>query len=1236
MAEKLKTDLSKLIVRKKQDGGEFAYLIKSTGKEIAGKKLAFMLLKNDPGFSSLKKANKTADESDEDFEAKVTKILPTVPFGGGTVVVTTAKTTPKASPKVQPTVTPKKVEVVKDYEKLTKDVLFKLVARRKLDGGQFTYVYRPLEKAVTGKKTLLNFLKNQEAEYTKLQKTKNPSESDQEFTTRVLQILASVPFETETVASDPSPKASPAAVSKAQKRKGDAKKAPTIQAPKRSKLDLSGSLRTVYLDLAIFSSKDIPAHICQIGAVEDKPNNPKKFFRAVYHPKFLRYSESTLEKLNMRNNTKGILFKKHNFDTMCCEEAKALAQLLSFLETVKNNFKNLSLVVYRREALYHLLKALDNNQKSGLVRRFAACVTSVVCIEDLIEEGELEEHKPMKHIKKFYSKVLGASQSGGGKKECAEDYADMLMNIMVRIESEISTIFGESGEGSNDCYQRYVKKGAFTPKLKITDEMFTVTNSQNFLSNEQYLLEKIETSSASTSKVSSVPPPKPQQAQSSKKSAKKAEMEVMEVEEEEEDPNSFTTVGSDVLFPVLSQPVLVRLGEVDENTKFVKFSLSKEYQEISQNKWRTLPSSSKVFWKADKPYAFLHLCPEDSLLGDKPFVKPVQKLGLGTALGTFRSLNKTDEEQRNLSTKVSVELVVDQLDKISINKGQKAAVPVKLMLKQGSLTNGSVKDFVIRPSDVLIMTKANVPGLEFVNNFVAVDKKPLSVNSAKVIVTAAAGKLQLKEGQIIGTSTLFQNDVKLVFSKMAEQGEMSVVPEVSETDSGPKKLSNQKMNRSLKTIGASRLYAQGSNSILVRLDQYQASKLSSKFNKACIKFSPEFTEVIDKNKNSLKIEKLKEKDSVVKVYWKGSTPYAFIDIRIAPGRNKGSIDFCDIISDYNLGMYAPMDYCKDIPPVSQINMMVCVDFLEKNVVVDNQPKLVKVYLKFKDAEVDKQQVIEECFSITRVYNSKLEVLSLVFKPDSHSRLAPQKTATNDMKAVLVVKTKNDVEGVVSLNPREVMAECCSLVPEDNLKRFAVCGKKVMIQQDSYGSSNDDFGMMDQGPQMGQNRNFSQGGGRMDVWEDPMSDMMSMGMGGMRSMGPRNGGYRPPTSDIHNPFEMDLPDRDYMNYRESMGQGLGMGGGPQTFSRGGARGGIKSRLGAHAGGIQSRLGSGHGITNPMFDASPFNNAPASKKASVFAQAKAKLNSGRGGSGFGRGGRGSFKGAQGPPKKGTWSS
>ena len=61
-------------------------------------------------------------------------------------------------------------------------------------------------------------------------------------------------------------------------------------------------------------------------------------------------------------------------------------------------------------------------------------------------------------------------------------------------------------------------------------------------------------------------------------------------------------------------------------------------------------------------------------------------------------------------------------------------------------------------------------------------------------------------------------------------------------------------------MGASRLYAQGSNPVLVRLDQYESTRLSSKFTKAVIQFSPEFDSIIDQNKKVLRILKLKEED----------------------------------------------------------------------------------------------------------------------------------------------------------------------------------------------------------------------------------------------------------------------------------------------------------------------------------------------------------------------------------------
>ena len=42
-------------------------------------------------------------------------------------------------------------------------------------------------------------------------------------------------------------------------------------------------------------------------------------------------------------------------------------------------------------------------------------------------------------------------------------------------------------------------------------------------------------------------------------------------------------------------------------------------------------------------------------------VELLASLSSGTTVGTYKALNKTDEEQRNLSTKVSVDLVVTQV-----------------------------------------------------------------------------------------------------------------------------------------------------------------------------------------------------------------------------------------------------------------------------------------------------------------------------------------------------------------------------------------------------------------------------------------------------------------------------------------------------------------------------------------------------------------------------------------------
>ena len=97
---------------------------------------------------------------------------------------------------------------------------------------------------------------------------------------------------------------------------------------------------------------------------------------------------------------------------------------------------------------------------------------------------------------------------------------------------------------------------------------------------------------------------------------------------------------------------------MDENKKFIKLSLSP--QRVRGSSFELLKDSSKVFWRNETPYAFCNLCPEIAAdVKYKPLkAKIVDTLGAGQTLGTYKALNRTDEDQRYLSTKVQVDIVV--------------------------------------------------------------------------------------------------------------------------------------------------------------------------------------------------------------------------------------------------------------------------------------------------------------------------------------------------------------------------------------------------------------------------------------------------------------------------------------------------------------------------------------------------------------------------------------------------
>ena len=205
------------------------------------------------------------------------------------------------------------------------------------------------------------------------------------------------------------------------------------------------------------------------------------------------------------------------------------------------------------------------------------------------------------------------------------------------------------------------------------DSFAIISNSDSFTKKELF---KLSDAGASTSKVISKPQHKPLSQQSQKQKTvlkKKDDPEIIEMDIDE-DNFEFSLVGHEILYQVLCQPVLVKLGTMDENTKFIKFSFSHQMMKRAKGSgYELLKDSSKVFWRNDTPYAFCNLCPEiENHVKYKPLkAKIVDTFGAGQALGNYKALNRTDEEQRYLSTKVQVDIVVTRAGDEGIKKVSK-------------------------------------------------------------------------------------------------------------------------------------------------------------------------------------------------------------------------------------------------------------------------------------------------------------------------------------------------------------------------------------------------------------------------------------------------------------------------------------------------------------------------------------------------------------------------------------
>ena len=385
--------------------------------------------------------------------------------------------------------------------------------------------------------------------------------------------------------------------------------------------------------------------------------NPVYLTNPVYLSKL---NDNVLDKLGMNRNGKTITYKRFKSEIACTMDRQALVEFITFLQTAKDNFQNLALYTYRKESIQCLVNSLRFH---GLLKRFQEIVNLMASLEEIIQQKGLWSYLPLKPITDIYLNTMGFNIHM--KNPSCEDLAEFLMKTTSKLVIKHNFTLKDCTKGSN----YYTEMFKMAEPCKMPENAYSIINSVTFVRREKFLDNE---GSASTSKVEYKAPVKGVQLGEKSKTPTKVNKftPVVEVMDVEEDNVLFESFSREVLYPVFCQPILVKLGTMDENTKFIKFNLNKQFAKQSKiNNWEILKDSAKVFWKNDSPYAFCTLCP--ILANDVRYksdrVKMIDSIPPGTVIGDYKALNKTDKEQRDLSTKVTVDLVITKSVMAQIN-----------------------------------------------------------------------------------------------------------------------------------------------------------------------------------------------------------------------------------------------------------------------------------------------------------------------------------------------------------------------------------------------------------------------------------------------------------------------------------------------------------------------------------------------------------------------------------------
>jgi len=370
------------------------------------------------------------------------------------------------------------------------------------------------------------------------------------------------------------------------------------------------------------------------------------------------------------------------------------------------------------------------------------------------------------------------------------------------------------------------------------------------------------------------------------------------------------------------------------------------------------------------------------------------------------------------------------------------AILVKLKLPSEKSSKKCKINDLFRRSDVFTLGKCNIPEIEIVSSLFSVDPNVNYNWRARIVIKSKTNLVKsITEGDLLGRACLIddEEDILKAISLAKKQPKLhKPIPRKTP----PKEKSTEPLNdrKSCSTLSKERIYAQCPNCILLKLS---GNSFKTRFSSVTLEYSKEFRNLVrDKNRQDKTGFGLKSSLSQFRsrVSWCQERPYAFINVNFFGGKQTQETAFLDLEEGFELATYTPNDdaIAKELSldevetiqsKINKLSMNVCIDFSVRNVVVDSKATPIEVYLRFNDTvTIDKKQVLEETFYLSKICSEKLQILTCAFIPKANKSLAPQRTSTNDMRATLIVKSKDDSE--VTINAREVIAEATVTNPEN--------------------------------------------------------------------------------------------------------------------------------------------------------------------------------------------------------------